>query len=98
MKVFSAILSIYILGLLLAPCSDVYAESNPETVILSADTHSHGADACTPFCFCECCQTLIQPAVVYHFTAFTTLIESITPLIITSESLFIHSFWRPPKD
>lgn len=98
MKLVSAIMAIYILGLIIVPCADVHAEydSNKAGVQL-IDTHENHVDTCSPFCFCDCCQIVSQPE--YH--SFTTpsinLFESLVTFYQASEFSIPITFWRPPK-
>lgn len=98
MKLFSAIMAIYIMGLLLVPCADAHAENdstNTNTELI--DINKLHVDTCSPFCLCDCCQIVSQPE--YH--------SFVTPSIITIEKLaaFYRAFgasvpitlWRPPK-
>lgn len=98
MKIFSVIMSIYLLGLMFVPCADIHAENDlSNTVIETLDTHENHVDTCSPFCFCECCQTVSQPAIYNYFTYFSTLIETSTPFIQASEYSVPITLWRPPK-
>ncbi|HBF20185.1 MAG TPA: hypothetical protein DDW81_08800, partial [Cryomorphaceae bacterium] len=64
MRWFSAILSIYFLGLSLLPCADfdqVTGEYGQQVFVdhdHSGHTHDIPADdQCSPFCMCHCCHT-----------------------------------------
>ena len=106
MKWSLILLSVYLLGLSLVPCSDAsnrceapVAESTPY------EEHSHSNDAddhCSPFCYCACCSISLN---LYHFHP-VTLQE---PLFISytqekaiwsysdSHSSYSGSIWQPPK-
>jgi hypothetical protein len=97
MKVFSAILSIYMFALLFVPCADIYAGNISTEINSVAESHSHDFDTCSPFCFCDCCQTVSQPAIYNSFSYFASLIGTTIPHIQASEYSIPVSFWRPPK-
>ena len=98
MKLFSAIMTIYILGLIILPCPDVHAENDStKTNIKLNDTSQNNVDACSPFCLCDCCQTISYPANYHHFSHFTTLIGTSIPYIGSSELSVLILRWRPPK-
>ncbi|MFV0268060.1 MAG: DUF6660 family protein [Draconibacterium sp.] len=98
MKFFSAILSVYILGLILLPCPDVHTENKSGIVsVESIDTHSNHMDSCSPFCVCDCCQTISYPATYHYFSHFTTLIETSTLYQANPGLSVTIVFWKPPK-
>jgi hypothetical protein len=98
MKLFSAILAIYIMGLLLVPCADLHAENGSEiSYIKIPEKHQDHFDTCSPFCFCNCCQTLSQPALYYYFNHFDTVTGTTVHVINTPEYSVSIPFWRPPK-
>src|SRR5690606_30090548 len=60
MNVCAYILSIYLLGLTLAPCGDSTSihDLNQDPVAVQLDSshgHGHSGDQCSPFCQCHCC-------------------------------------------
>lgn len=99
MKPFSVIFSIYLLGLIFIPCADVHAENNHQTTSIysSVDSHGQHADRCSPFCLCNCCQTVTQPAIYTYFSHFATLTGTSVPFIISREFSISIILWRPPK-
>lgn len=63
-KVLRLILTIYFIALLIMPCSDVKAQAvsdnHSEISIIKEHSHSDKSDdACSPFCFCSCCQITV---------------------------------------
>ncbi len=98
MRVFSAILAFYILGLLFIPCADIHKENGAEiSCVKIPDKHEDNFDTCSPFCFCNCCQTLSH----LEFQIITSLtiqdFETVNSEIIESEYQVYRSLWRPPK-
>ncbi|WP_394800873.1 DUF6660 family protein [Maribellus maritimus] len=98
MKLFSAILSIYILGLIILPCDDVHTENKSGNVSVEiADMHLEHIDSCSPFCTCNCCQTISHPANYHYFSHFTKLIGTSITYIDSSVLSAPIFLWRPPK-
>ncbi len=55
MRIFAAILSVFLLCLASLPCADAAIEETEPIVM--ADNHDHGEaeDSCAPLCYCHCC-------------------------------------------
>ncbi|WP_394355031.1 DUF6660 family protein [Maribacter aquimaris] len=74
MKIITLILSFYILGLNVLPCTDTRAEFDDTQIeaAFSLDLdHSHSAfDLCPPFCSCHCCHV---HTIDFGATAFTPI-------------------------
>lgn len=96
MKAISAILLIYILGLIFVPCTDAHADSNPNTTIEIVHAADEHADLCSPFCFCDCCQTLSHQAKYFHFDNYFDQVSMILPNNQYGERICILPHWRPP--
>lgn len=91
-------MSIYILGLMFVPCADIHAENDSDNTLIESVEHSENhVDTCSPFCFCDCCQTISQPAIYNYFSHFATLIETSIHYITPSEFSVPITLWRPPK-
>jgi hypothetical protein len=100
MKFIAVILSVYVLSLTAMPCDDIYADNSNSTSIELIDQsqfHSDESEVCSPFCFCNCCQTLAQP-----------ISKAITEIKVVIHKLFvvyqkqdytnpITLIWHPPK-
>jgi hypothetical protein len=98
MKLFSAIMSIYLLGLMFVPCADGHTENKDDnTKIETLSSQENHIDTCSPFCFCECCQTISQQATYNYFSYFASLIGTVVPYVQASEYSVPISFWQPPK-
>ena len=103
MKILAYILSIYILILTFVPCSDVHWDADDYShisLIQQQDNHNHQdneIDLCSPFCFCNCCQTLSQPDIFASYQANLTFSEITYPLLIQNNIDRAISFWHPPK-
>lgn len=103
MKVLHFLLSIYLLVLSMAPCSDAVECTEANLTIVSSsighDNHSHEAEMCTPFCICACCGSIVpmtqQRASLspldFNSLEITGTYNSILPLEV------YHSIWQPPK-
>ena len=96
MKAISAILSIYLLGLIVVPCTDVHAISNPNITIEIVNALDQHVDLCSPFCFCDCCQSLSHQAKYYLFANYIDQVSMIMPYNQYGERIFIFPHWRPP--
>ncbi len=99
MKVISVIFAVYMFGLVFAPCADAHAENNSECIVTqqTTDTHEHHADACSPFCFCNCCQTVCQPAIENYVSYFVAPLNTIIIPSKNVDNIHSFSFWRPPE-
>ena len=106
MKIFSYILSIYLVVLSCLPCADVEASNfthNLSTIETNSDNHSHDQenDACSPFCICNCCgQSVLSylPTVVFNFQTSIEEIETLNSFYKSiSYSNFYGSIWQPPQ-
>lgn len=86
------------MGLLIVPCADIHAENDStDTSINLIDTHEKHVDTCSPFCFCDCCQTVSQPEYHSFLSPSVTTIEGLNSFYKDSEFSIFISFWRPPK-
>ena len=103
-KWLTIILSIYLIGLSVMPCTDVEIYNSHQIGQLSSDknhAHKDNSDLCSPFCACNCCGfhfVAFQPNPVFDFKVGTF---SISILPLNYESVFFSSFscniWQPPK-
>jgi len=100
MKYIAVILSVYVMALTAIPCNDVYtANANFASLELSEQipNQTNDIDLCSPFCFCQCSQTLLFTS--YFNVPFINLVE-INLNIKYKEPTYsspISSFWQPPK-
>lgn len=98
MRLFSVLISFYILGLMFVACTDVHAENNHHKQVYEAiDLHEHHIDACSPFCFCDCCQTICQPEFYLVLTPALTFTVELNSYLTYSEYTIYFPFWRPPE-
>ena len=78
MKPFAFFMACYILFLTVCPCMDrVFYQHDrcdaiSQTPIHDAGNDSH-ADCCTPFCSCQCCQSLFFVSEALTFIPCTTV-------------------------
>ncbi|MFZ5432111.1 MAG: DUF6660 family protein [Bacteroidota bacterium] len=100
MKYVTVILSMYAMVLTAMPCSDVHsADTNSVSFELAKQSpvQTNDVDLCSPFCFCNCCQTLSFPSFsqisVINFIEISLDIELKQP----SFSSPVASIWQPPK-
>jgi hypothetical protein len=82
------------------PCDDNHAmNSNSISVDLSEQNRNqtNDVDLCTPFCFCQCCQTLSFPT--FYDVLLSNLVENPLDNIFKESSYLspVASIWQPPK-
>ena len=106
MKLFSIIISIYIIALSCLPCADMEVNSLAHTTTkftANHEDHSHDKenDLCSPFCICSCCGS--QVVSLFHIDAinFPILFKGIKTQLPTYKSVFASNFygsiWQPPQ-
>ncbi|MGQ2985442.1 DUF6660 family protein [Flavobacterium sp.] len=94
--------SVYLLGLMVLPCSESHAQeaSFHKTASQDQHDHDHSMETCTPFCVCGGCvaaivlhspsdYNLLDPAIEIH-TETSNFYQSVT-------SDFHGSIWQPPQ-
>lgn len=100
MKYLAVIFSVYVMVLTAMPCNDVHA-ANTNSVSLELVKQNlnpaNDIDLCSPFCFCNCCQTLAQPASYNNFQLTLVVFDLTIPSLVQNEIESTISFWRPPK-
>ncbi|WP_264551131.1 DUF6660 family protein [Flavobacterium sp. N2038] len=104
MKWISTILLVYILALLVVPCSDVYNSCTDTNSKIQEASHSHSQDNddhCTPFCQCSCCSVSV---VKFQFKLPDFNLPQQTYTVKNSVirdcqviSRYSGSIWQPPK-
>ncbi|QBN17908.1 DUF6660 family protein [Flavobacterium nackdongense] len=106
MKIFTFILSLYLMALSCLPCADVEVNSlahSASTVAANHENHSdqNSFDLCAPFCVCNCCGQHIlnyNQEITFEFRKIPT---EITTQIPTYKSIlasnFFGSIWQPPQ-
>jgi hypothetical protein len=89
--------TLYIIALLLLPCSDTSVCSDERASMLHQDGTAE-KDICTPFCICQCCRTAVE-----EINWFTWVSPTVKP--IGSWNVFVvqltkaspHNIWQPPR-
>ncbi|WP_298316459.1 DUF6660 family protein [uncultured Aquimarina sp.] len=102
MKFFTIILSVFILGLELVPCSDAFNSEHKEEVSCNDEQdHSHDTDdSCTSICICACCGVTITYELLKQFNVeVRTDIISKDDCIYQSDYTFYFfpNIWQPPQ-
>jgi len=103
MKIFSFILSFFLLFISCLPCGDMQeCTTQVEQAVTAAvdhQNHQHGAEACTPFCYCTCCAASV-------ISQNDTGLQATKPLFHPDEHTVLNDFflsqnlsniWQPPK-
>lgn len=95
------ILCLYILALTAAPCVDHAHDGlqHQEKVMKAYNDHGiHAADACSPFCFCNCCGTLVlKKEFNLNFTPDSYPAQTLVFLSEKMPPQFFIPIWQPPK-
>jgi hypothetical protein len=101
MKIFAAILSLYILVLTVIPCIDEPEGNNIAKIELSQKSTEQQQsinDHCSPFCTCDCC---VSPVIYLDYIVETEnflFFHKIYPVYqIKYNSSHYTSIWQPPR-
>ena len=94
--------SVYLLGLMVLPCSESHAveAGRQSTESHSQDKHSHDTELCTPFCVCGSCVTAIVLTADADYQIFQPDIvidKEISNFYQSVKSSFQGSSWQPPQ-
>lgn len=82
------------------PCNDIYAIENSHseiTVLVGDQNDSSDFDLCSPFCFCNCCQSFTEPISSNLFDLITVSHKSLMSYQKQNYPNPIISIWHPPK-
>lgn len=104
MKVFTFILSFYIVALSIVPCADGLDHDSDNSVseLSLKQEHDHSEDDqddCTPFCTCVCCGSLLAMPTTHQGDKSSQDLSSSYLFHYTSDYSFIYSegVWHPPS-
>lgn len=107
MRILFFILSFYLMTLNLVSCSDY--ENYPVTKAVAAYTHDHSAhnehskqDACSPFCYCQCCQiTVAQHDYLFSYISEDLFNENYKKIdhlyVLNFPTELFGTIFQPPK-
>lgn len=111
MKLVIHIFTLYMFALALVPCGDGGGGIMELLKHISGDEHGRfsdhdqhsdncGDDACSPFCVCSCCSTIINateklPLQIVALPPIPSSIPSFLPNI--NPSSFFADIWQPPR-
>ncbi|UNY98472.1 hypothetical protein MQE36_15505 [Zhouia spongiae] len=100
MKSIAFILSLFLIGLSLAPCSDAEVKAECEMqVTADHNDHEQHIDLCSPFCVCQCCHSHTTfPTQLFEVKNTHTVIVSVTNnyLSLVTDS-HLEKLLRPPQ-
>ncbi len=105
MRLFSFILSIYVLALSVVPCSDGIAHKLDDVdanIEVSQTEHDHNpsdhSDYCTPFCSCSCCGSLTTVPTGHQIGEVKILASTtyLFPYKFDYSSDYTEGVWHPP--
>ena len=99
-KLVTLILSLFLLGLSIAPCSDVPKSDNMEISLSSQGDHDHreAEDLCSPLCVCHCCHShlVVNQVFINELGALTFPLHR-TTYTDPITSGYISSILQPPQ-
>jgi len=99
--IITALLSVYLLVLMVMPCSDAHTQmgGNTTTHFSKADSHHDHTDLCTPFCVCSGCiaAIVLQPALEFSLLNFDVSAKEPVNFYESVASSFYGSIWQPPQ-
>lgn len=103
MKIFTFIMSCYLLFLTCVPCGDGQECNVKSEVNISATTshenHDHSEEACTPFCTCSCCPSyaFCNPLVKSFVVKPAFQSQKYHVFNITFYTEVFYNIWQPPQ-
>lgn len=108
MYLFRLFLTVYFMVLSIMPCNDVAAKqllnnNTNFTYLNSTQNNSHsGNDACSPLCFCNCCQIVItsfkiEPIIIFPEQVHNYFSKKIFFQKNDFAYLIYDQIWQPPK-
>ncbi|MCW4469809.1 hypothetical protein OGH69_12585 [Flavobacterium sp. MFBS3-15] len=100
--ILTMLFSVYLLGLMVLPCSESHAQetSFQRTVSQEHDEHDHSMEICTPFCVCGSCVAAIvlHSPIDYNLLNLDSEISrNISNFYQSVKSDFHGSIWQPPQ-
>jgi len=100
-QIITTILSVYLLILVIMPCTDAHSQMNvkEQTQILQHDDDHHDIEICSPFCVCSSCTAavVLQPVITFEVFHFEQHYRNIPSLYESVVSSFYGSIWQPPQ-
>jgi hypothetical protein len=103
-KIFTVILSFYLLALNFTPCNDVAEDNDKNDVLIElsqndCSNHDHNtSDLCSPFCLCHCCHVHTLDFVLNNFEPFQPSDFELSTIHFESHGKDISdSLFQPPR-
>lgn len=97
----TVLFSVYLLGLMVLPCSESHVQeaSFNRSASQEEGDHDHSMELCTPFCVCGSCVAaiMLHSPVDYDFLDFDSINSGISNLYQSVNSQFYGSIWQPPQ-
>ncbi|MDZ4709616.1 MAG: DUF6660 family protein [Saprospiraceae bacterium] len=102
MRIFSLLMSAYLMVLCAIPCGDSReCGENEQEQLYSAqehEQHDHPMEICTPFCYCACCAaSVIFQQIVNTFPPIPFFRQPPIAYKIRLYSGDSPAFWQPPR-
>jgi len=100
-QIITALLSVYLLVLMVMPCSDAHAKMGDDTTahFSKEESHHDHTDLCTPFCVCSGCiaAIVLQPTLEFNILNFDLPVKEPVNFYESVASSFYGSIWQPPQ-
>jgi len=100
-QIITTILSVYLLILIVMPCTDAHSKMNAkeQTQISQHEDDHHDIEICSPFCVCSSCTAavVLQPVITFEVLHFEPHYRNISSLYESVVSSFYGSIWQPPQ-
>ena len=100
--ILTILFSVYLLGLMVLPCSESHAQeaSFHKTASQEQDNHDQSMETCTPFCVCGGCVAAIVLHSPLEYNLFDPAVEihrEKSNFYQSVISTFHCSIWQPPQ-
>ena len=100
-QIITALLSAYLLVLMVMPCSDAHAKMGDDVTVHFSKSESHHdhTDLCTPFCVCSGCiaAIVLQPTLEFNPLNLDLPVKEPINFYESVASSFYGSIWQPPQ-
>jgi len=100
-QIVTTILSVYLLVLMVMPCSDAHSKMGAiaQTQVSQSGDDHHDIEICSPFCVCSSCTAavIVQPVITFEVLHFEPHYRNVPSLYESVVSSFYGSIWQPPQ-
>lgn len=100
-QIVTTILSVYLLILMVMPCTDAHSKMGAATNTQISQAHDdhHDLEICSPFCVCSGCTAavMLQAVITFEVFHFESHYKNVPGLYESIVSSFYGSIWQPPQ-